>query len=65
MVWKNLSVKVEYLFYNLDNSKFNSDLQTSVDPYLDPFLPDEIENTFQNTGNIIRVGANWRFWSFD
>jgi outer membrane immunogenic protein len=65
MVWKNLSIKVEYLFYNLDNTKFNSALLTSVDPGIDPFLPDEIENTFQNTGNIIRIGANWRFWTFN
>jgi outer membrane immunogenic protein len=56
-VWKNLTVKVEYLYFNMQNSILIAKIT--------PSSFDSTVSEFENNGNIIRIGANWRFWAFD
>ena len=67
-VTQNLSVKIEWLYYNLQNSHFNSpnltlagDGEGGEGGELDFLIPTELENTFTNNGNIVRIGLNWNF----
>jgi len=37
---------------------------SDIRDFLLPFFDLGFDSTFANNGNIVRIGANWRFWGF-